>query len=149
MTLTLSTFLLLISSCNQAQNKIEKYPNGQIKSEFSMKDNKKNGIAKFYYESGKISAEAEYKNDKVIGIVKEYYEEGGIYRETVRKTLEGKVYNRDGTFYLKGKYDNKKLIMNGVWEDWFIKENFKRFEWTYANDEKHGPYTALRKDGSI
>lgn len=59
------------------------------------------------------------------------------------------VVHNDGVTYLKGFFDNKDSIMNDVWEEWMVKEKYKRFEWTFENDEKNGPYKAFRKNGSI
>ncbi len=39
--------------------------------------------------------------------------------------------------------------MNGIWEEWMVRENFKRFEWTFKDNEKNGPYTAFRSNGTI
>lgn len=148
--LKLLAFLLIVTSCNKTQIVTEKYSTGKIKSEISMKDGKQNGPAKYYYESGNLQAEMEWSQDDLVGVGKEYYDGGGIYRESDLSTLIAKVYTQDGKFYLKGKYDNKGkgMIMNGIWEDWVKDANFKRFEWTFVNDIKNGPYTAYREDGS-
>ena len=117
---------MLLFSCNYGSNVLEKYPNGSIKSELKI----------------------EYVKDNPVCIVKEYTEDGSIISEINYKTLDAKVYRADGSGYLKGRY-NKKLKMNGVWEDWLKEENYKRFDWTYKDNIKDGPYTAFRKDGSI
>ena len=146
------TFFLLLfytSISISAQTIIEKYPNGQIMSEITYKDSVKNGFAKYYFEDGKPDAVIEFKNGELVGTIKEFYETGYKYREIDVKTLKAKVYTRDSLSYYKGTYDNNKFIRNGIWEDWSIKYNFKRFAWTFVNDYKTGPYTAFRKNGSI
>jgi antitoxin component YwqK of YwqJK toxin-antitoxin module len=142
--------LLLISFYGKAQTKIEKYPNGAIKSEIPTKNNQRNGIAKFYFENGKLESKVEFKDDTVVGIVRKYFEDGNLQFEINTETLDGKIYSEENQTYSKGKIDVKKNpYMNGVWEEWEIKGNFKRFEWTYVHDVKDGPYTAFRKDKSI
>ncbi len=125
-TLLFFLLLLLLSSCNRGGIVLSRYPNGSIKTELKIVYVKGNSVC----------------------IVKEYSEDGIIISEINYKTLDAKVYHADGKGYWKGRY-NKKLIMNGVWEDWLTEENYKRFDWTFKNNIEDGPYTAYRRDGSI
>ena len=146
-TLSFFTILLLITSCKE--HKKEKYANGNIKSDIPFEDSKRNGIAKYYYESGKLNTVLEYRQDTIVGETKEYYENGNIYREIDTKTSLAKIYLEDGKYYWKGHYDNNKQIMNGIWEHWNADENYKEGDRTFVNNEKSGPYTSFRKDGTI
>lgn len=128
---------------------IEKYPNGQIKSEVSYKDSLKNGICKYYFENGNPQLVLKYKKGKLVGTVKEFYETGYKFMVIDTKTLEAKIYSQDSIWYYKGKYENMEFKMNGLWEEWIIKYNYKRFAWTFLDGYKTGPYTAFRKNGSI
>jgi antitoxin component YwqK of YwqJK toxin-antitoxin module len=143
-------FILIISTTfGHSQTIVEKYPNGQIMSEISYKDSVKHGISKYYFEDGKIDAIVEFENGELKGTIKEFYETGYRYRTIDTKTLKAIIYSRDSSTFYKGTYDSREFIRNGLWENWEIKSNFKRFTWTYLNDIKHGPYIGHRKDGTI
>lgn len=143
------SFLIFTTINVNAQIIIEKHPNGQIKSEVSYKDSLKNGICKYYFENGKPQLIVEYKKGKLVGTIKEFYESGYKFMAIDATTLNAKIYSEDSISYYKGKYENLELNMNGIWEDWNIKYNYKRFAWTFLNGYKTGPYTAFRKNGSI
>ena len=54
---TLAIFVLLFAlnhNCGFAEVKNEYYPGGQLKAEWSYKDNKLEGISKMYYEGGRL-----------------------------------------------------------------------------------------------
>ena len=142
-------FCVIFFSCGKSDTVVNKYSNGNIKEEIPMKENHKNGIAKYYKENGSLDYEMEYRNDTVVGIIKEYYSNGKILREINVSNLDAKVYREDGRTYLKGHFDNKEMIMNGKWEEWLIDKNYKRFEWTYEDNEPDGSYTSFKPNGSI
>jgi antitoxin component YwqK of YwqJK toxin-antitoxin module len=131
------------------QTIVKKYPSGQILSEVNYKDSLKHGIAKYYFEDGKTDAIIEFDNGKLTGTIKEFYETGYPFREIDVKTGKAKFYSRDSSTFYLGTYTDTRFMRNGTWEQWEINSNFKRFTWTFANDVKHGPYTAHRKDGSV
>ncbi|MBS1635170.1 MAG: hypothetical protein JST26_04550 [Bacteroidetes bacterium] len=146
---SLISILLFITIHINAQKVVEKYPNGKVLSEINYKDSLKDGISKYYFESGKIQLIVEYKKGELAGTIKEFYETGAKFMEIDAKTLQAKIYSQDGISYYKGKYENTDFIMNGLWEDWNIKYNYKRFTWTFVDGYKTGPYTAFRKNGTI
>lgn len=131
------------------QTLVQKYPNGQIMSEVNYKDSLKHGTAKYYFEDGKVDAILEFDHGKLTGTIKEYYETGYPFRDIDTKTFKAKVFSRDSLTYYLGTYNNNKFIMNGTWEQWSIKYNYKRFTWTFVNNVQHGPYKAHREDGSV
>ncbi len=142
-------FLILTTITLTGQIRIEKYPNGQIKSEVSYKDSLKDGVSKYYFQNGQLQLIVEYAKGKLVGTIKEFYETGYKFMIIDAKTLNAKIYSQDSISYYKGKYENTDFNMNGIWEDWNIKYNYKRFAWTFLNGYKTGPYTAFRKNGSI
>lgn len=149
MKIFLASLLLLTTITLAGQTIIEKYPNGRIKSEISYKDSLRDGVCKYYFENGQPKLIVEYKKGKLVGTIKEFYETGYKFMVIDAKTLNAKIYSQDSISYYKGKYENTDFNMNGVWEDWNIKYNYKRFAWTFLNGYKTGPYTAFRKNGSI
>lgn len=68
--------LFLIIGCK----KVEKvyYPDGSLAAEYSIKNNKKEGIAYQYDKMGNKIAEMNYKNDFLDGFYYEYYPNGTI-----------------------------------------------------------------------
>jgi antitoxin component YwqK of YwqJK toxin-antitoxin module len=147
-TITIIILLLLIS-CSPKETLTERYENGNLKAEIPLIEGKKSGLAKYYNEKGYIDMEVNFENDTPIGTLKTFDSNGKVQREFDFESKRGKVYRPDGNAYLVGTFDNKELLMNGIWEDWLIKDNYKRFEWTYVNDIENGPYKAFREDGSI
>jgi len=62
-----------------AKKEIEKYPNGNMKSEVKLnKDGLKHGKYKSYYDNGKNQSKGKYKNGKKVGKLTFYYEDGSI-----------------------------------------------------------------------
>ena len=94
--------------------------NGNIKSEVTYKDGKREGLLRTYYKSGKLFGEAYAKDNKLEGIVKNYYESGKIktevtYENDKREGIE-KVYSESGkleseTPYKNGVIDRGKIVM--------------------------------------
>lgn len=54
------------------------FENGVVDSEFTIKDNKRNGLARQYYPNGKVKAETTFENDIQNGISKTFYESGSL-----------------------------------------------------------------------
>ncbi len=90
------------------------YESGALKQEASFKNGKKDGTEKSYYESGALHVEILYKNDKREGIGKEYYENGALRQEKPYKNnkIEGieKVYYESGKLVANITYQNSKVI---------------------------------------
>ncbi|MDI1234061.1 MAG: hypothetical protein PSX81_07260 [bacterium] len=86
---------------------------------------------------------------KVNPIKIEYYPDSSLFRELNTQTLEAKIYTADGKLFLKGKYNDTTYQLNGVWEDWDRKANYKRFDLTFVNNVENGPFTSYRDNGKI
>jgi len=87
--------------------------NGTILSECTIKNNKRNGPAKNYYENGKVSYEFYYVNDKREGDVKWLFSDGKIctitpYKNDKRQGL-GKRYYRSGKIAAETPYDKGEV----------------------------------------
>lgn len=74
------------------------YGDGSIRSEVPVKDGKRHGEAREYYENGKLAATIEYAYDQKNGTSKWYYQDGILYQQAVfvnnkKHGLEKKYYN--------------------------------------------------------
>ena len=54
---------------------------GKLKSNISMKNGKRDGLEKIYYENGKLKYELNYKNGEPYGNMKLYDETGNLVGE--------------------------------------------------------------------
>jgi TonB family protein len=97
------------------------YPDGKIESIVRLKDNMREGEAKFYFENGMVKEERNYVNGKVNGLVKKYNEQGKI-SETIN-VEEGKregpvsLFDSAGVYLADIEYKNGKRIMEAdPWE---------------------------------
>ena len=85
---------------------------GNLFSEITMKDGKRNGISRNYYKNGRISIEANYKDDVKDGVFKQYYEDGTLSMnfEYTNNRLNGlsKKFRQDGTPAWEARFENDK-----------------------------------------
>ncbi|MCD6019891.1 MAG: hypothetical protein K0S53_3012 [Bacteroidetes bacterium] len=146
---TIILYIMLIAITASAQTRVARYPNGKLKAEISYKDSLKHGIGNYYFENGKPQLVVEYENDKLVGTIKQFYESGRHFMIIDAKTLNAKVYSEDSISYYKGRFENLKFNMNGIWEDWIVNPHYKKYVWTFVNGYKTGPYTAFRQNGSV
>ncbi len=83
-------------------------------SETPFKNDKREGIEKWYHENGKLTSETPYKNGKIEGIEKWYYEDGNLASEIPHKNDEAhgnlKYYTEDGELLALLKAENGKII---------------------------------------
>jgi hypothetical protein len=134
--------LTLISSCGGDKKvKVEKYANGNIKSEIhylndSIKDgnvkqyypngnlrndlyyanNKKNGIHKHYYVTGELEAEVPFKDGLHQGETFWYYKNGAVQSKSY--WIKGKEYGSASFYYMDGKlerYQCRDFLNNVVY----------------------------------
>lgn len=125
MKIFLVTFLIiLLFSCQQSSTKIiDRYPNGQIKTEHTYlnKNDTSNYDYKDYYENGQLKYETTIRDNKFVGEKKIYYIAGGIERieRLYHPTpMEDEIYD----CYIMNFYENGN------------KEN----EYEYINDKLSG-----------
>lgn len=76
---TICISFLLYFSCDSHSNYLKThYPNGNVKTEYSVKDSIKHGPFTIYYENGIKKLEGFYYNGEVHGILKRYHENGNL-----------------------------------------------------------------------
>ena len=104
----------------------EYHDNGQLKSEITYKDGKKNGPYTWYWDNGNISDQGAYKDGKLDGPIKVYYYTGELQ-------IEGVLKDRQKVGIVRGYYKNGQLKSEG----------------TYRNDERNGPLKSYFKNGKL
>ena len=104
----------------------EYHDNGQLKSEITYKDGKKNGPYTWYWDNGNISDQGAYKDGKLDGPIKVYYYTGELQ-------IEGVLKYRQKVGIVRGYYKNGQLKSEG----------------TYRNDERNGPLKSYFENGKL
>jgi len=108
---------------------LKKYYNkeGKLKTEVTILNGKRDGVAKTYY-NGKVSLAMNYKAGRREGASKRYYRDGTIYQETFYKDdkMDGerKKYRENGTLMSSARYERdfpcsglKEILQNGEVKD--------------------------------
>ena len=129
--ITFITLILIIlsSSCNLIPSKKEDkaetkqkgvivhknyYENGSLKSEITVKNNKKNGPAKKYYITGELHTVVHYVDNVKEGETIWYYKNGQPYRVTnyIHDEIQGlrKIYYENGKLQAEIPYKDDNLI---------------------------------------
>ena len=116
-----------------AQETKEYHENGQLKSIYTLKNGKKDGVVKIYYENGNLWGTGHMKDGKPDGKCVQYFENGNLESEENYKygKLDGwkityyedydqinlKIYfSNDNPAELIGYYENGQLKMKGYME---------------------------------
>jgi len=104
---------MLLFACSTYKS-IQKayYENGNLMYKNSMKNNKLNGIAKYWSENGDLINEVEYLNGFLHGEWKEYYPSKKIKSVTIYK-----FDKKDGlqtTYYVNGMKKSETVFIDGV-----------------------------------
>lgn len=117
----------LLFACRQSEVKeIYKYPTSEIREEYEIKNGKRHGVARSFYENGKLKATGFYKNGLPDSTYVQYYENGNVKVE--------------------GRFD-KKGIEDG--ERRFYFETGELRQIAYLNDKgKIIDYVTFNKDGT-
>ncbi|HVO75053.1 MAG TPA: TonB family protein [Ignavibacteriaceae bacterium] len=117
----LLSLFLVYSAYPQEKIDTSYYQDGKIKSVVTLKNNVREGEAKFYFENGLIEEESNYVNGKVNGLVK-IYNQNGKLSETVN-VQDGKregptsLFDSAGTYLTDLNYqDGKRVIGTDPWE---------------------------------
>jgi antitoxin component YwqK of YwqJK toxin-antitoxin module len=111
---------------------VTKYSDGSVRAEVTMKNGKKNGIAREYYPTGKIYREMEYRDGKKEGMAKRFYENGQLAQETFYKNDEihgtQKKYREDGKPASVAEYneDNPCKGLIEYFTDGKVKDNYPK-----------------------
>ncbi len=136
--------IVVKSSILDARNgkKYTYYDDGQVKTEYFLKNDELNGLQKSYHENGNIKKEGNWVNDKESGLFKFYNEDGVLENDEtyVNGVLEGPAhfYYPNGTMEYSCDYSYGKK--NGLAQKY--DENGKIISKTnYIGDKRFGEYT--------
>ncbi len=125
-------FCLAFYSCTQEGNRgndkngnvrivREFFSNGYLKSEISVKDNRRHGITKNYSSKGKLLSKVNYVNGKKEGKTTNYYTNGKVHSTIMYKNgiREGNAiwYYKNGKPYSINPYINNEL--NGIQKKYY------------------------------
>ncbi|WP_439880718.1 hypothetical protein ACSX1A_16365 [Pontibacter sp. MBLB2868] len=103
-------------------NKISYYADGEVETEYSLKNGKLHGLLKIYYESGQLKKQGTYTDGKGNGKFVEYDEYGN---KTAEYSMVNDEYNGVATIY---------------------EDSFKSIEKEYVNGEQTGRYVEYYYD---
>lgn len=146
------------------------YNSGDTNFVYSIFQNQKNGISKFFYENGKIKYCINFKNDKfhgksifwypngqlwqqamysygqLVDTLFDFYESGILKSIGVFKNGEGdiKYYHPNGKLWKTGKMRNGKE--EGSWI-YYYSNGIVSSEGTYKNGLRHGSYKMFFRTG--
>lgn len=122
--------ILSIKLQAQADSVISYYDNGNVKSFVHLRDEFRDGDAKFFWENGNIKQELSYMNGRIEGLVRNYNEDG-ILQEMF--TIEdGKREGPTSLFDSTGKYiddiyyEEGILVVDKIVLDTGLKEEDKK-----------------------
>lgn len=92
-------------------NKRVFYENGSLQWECSYKDNKANGIYKFYDTTGNIQLTSQFENDVQNGLSTLFYQTGEVSNYSIYKN--GKIHGPSIDYFKNGKIKKKSIFSEG------------------------------------
>lgn len=123
-TFPITLLVILFIGCKQtAKRIIDKYPDGQIMTEYiyADKSDTSNYVCKVYYENGGLKYETSISNNKFVGEKKSFYENGNL--ERIEKLYQPTLLSAE-------RYDC--YIIN------YRPDGSKESEYQYRNDRING-----------
>jgi antitoxin component YwqK of YwqJK toxin-antitoxin module len=142
--------LLSIFSCTNV--KTEKWPDGSVKSEITIKNGLRNGPARYWYQNGNIQMECGYVDDRLNGLLTRYFPyPGGIREEqqTFRNdTLEGEdlTWDRSGNLRVQAQFSRGRP--NGSYREFYENKMIKT-EGNYRNGSTDGLWLYYDETGNV
>lgn len=86
-------------------------PNGELDKEYSIENNKLNGVSKQYYSNGEVKELFSYKNGEFHGLRRYYYKNGQLWIEQIYKY--GKPWSVIRNYDSNGSMRNAGTLNNG------------------------------------
>lgn len=117
-------FLIVLTSflffhCDKKERTF--YQSGELESEFSLLNGKKNGPFKFYFPTGETKLEGEYLEEKIDGELVRYYKEGQIFSRSIYQkgilTDTAKYYFKNGRIKEYEIWNNNGLLIDAFFFD--------------------------------
>lgn len=112
------------------------------------KDNKREGVWKFYAETGEVLRETNYANDQKNGLEKKFNLKSIQTEETnyVNDKKEGKYWKKNPKDILEQEGNYKNDLKDGAWV-FYYSDGAKKSDENYSNDKRNGQYKSYYKDG--
>ncbi len=110
---------------------ITSYKDGYLYTKVSMKNGRKNGLARKFYKNGKVNTEITYENNIKTGTSKWFYTNGKLYRETPYKN--GKIHGIQVKYHKNGLLKARIPYENGYRKIGLIEKSL------YGNDVSNYP----------
>jgi len=116
------------------------HPNGQLASEYVIKDKKAYGQSQYFYSNGTLSRKAFYENGKIQGLEETWYDNGN--KEKSQQYINGKkngpykFWNKEGKLRVSGNYLND--LQDSLWVYYDSTGNMD-YEITYEKGIKKLP----------
>ena len=127
------------------------YSSGQVRLEYNIVDEKKNGLCKAYYSDGQNRLECFFEDDKKHGQYVSYYDNGFVEFkckfENDKETGIARWFYPSGNKWIECSYINGKK--EGDYKEWLDYRPFLYKDEHYKDDLKHGWCKEYRHDGAL
>ena len=111
---TVSEEITFVNGIKEGLEK-EWFKNGKLRYEGNMKNNKEDGVSRYYHENGTLSWEVNYKNGVIEGLEKEWFENGKLRYEGNMKNnkVDGvsKEYCEHGNSFIYNSKDGVSISL--------------------------------------
>jgi len=126
------------------------YSNGKLKYEVPLKDGKRHGVLRKYYESGTIQLKSRWNNGVKEGKLISYYKNGqaGLIEPYNNGKIDGIVKNYDSLGNLVEMVTYKLGKKKGPYQS-FYKNGKLEAEGNYKDDVEHGKFLVYYPNGEI
>ncbi len=122
------------------------YDNGQLKTEYVVKDDKLEGYQKSYHENGNLRKEGNWKNDNEDGLFK-FYDEDGVLKSD-ETYVDGKLQGPAHFYYPNGRVEMSSMYSygkkTGLCEE-YTEDGDLISKTNYIGDQRFGEYTEYVK----
>jgi TonB family protein len=122
----ISVFILTIDLVAQLDSVVTYYDNGKIESIVHLRDQVRDGDAKFYWENGNLKEELTYANGRVEGLVRRYSQEGVLMEmftiEAGRREGPTSLFDSTGKYVDDIYYEEGVLVVDKIVLDFGFKK---------------------------
>ena len=92
----------------------EYYEDGTLKMEISVKDGKKNGLARSFYPDGTVKTALNFSHNEIWGPVKKFYKNGSLHEESYfengKRNGKARIYDTEGKLYAEYEYKDGLIV---------------------------------------
>jgi len=129
----------------------EYYPNGNVKTSITYRQNRQNGYAKIFYENGKLSEEGIWRGNRWTGQYKFYHQNGNPsyvwnFDDEGKRTGEQKYFYENGQLRIEGNWQEGKE--QGVIKEYYVTGKLRaESEWKFGKTD--GMVKEYYENGSL